>query len=62
MERSISVTIGQGCLNHNNRVFVVENVDADRISRNVVFVRKEIRVVYHELFDEAVAEYNDVVV
>lgn len=59
MERSISVTIGQGCLNHNNRVFVAENVDSDRISRNVVFVRKDIRVVYHELFDEAVAEYND---
>ena len=32
MERTISVTIGNGCLKHNNRVFVAENVDADRIS------------------------------
>lgn len=31
MERMILVTIGNGCLKHNNRVFVAENVDADRI-------------------------------
>ena len=58
MERTISVTIGQGCLKHNNRVFIAENVDAARLDRNVVFIERDIRVVYHELFDEAVEEYN----
>lgn len=58
MERTISVTIGQGCLKHNNRVFIAENVDAARLGRNVVFIERDIRVVYHELFDEAVEEYN----
>ena len=58
MERTISVTIGNGCLKHNNRVFVAENVDADRISQNVVFVQRDLRGIYHELFDEAVEEYN----
>ena len=58
MERTISVTIGNGCLKHNNRVFVAENVDADRISQNVVFVQRDLRGIYHELFDEAVNRYN----
>ena len=58
MERTISVTIGNGCLKHNNRVFVAENVDPDRISQNVVFVQRDLRGIYHELFDEAVEEYN----
>ena len=58
MERTISVTIGNGSLKHNNRVFVAENVDADRISQNVVFVQRDLRGIYHELFDEAVEEYN----
>lgn len=58
MERTISVTIGQGCLKHNNRVFIAENVDAARLDRNVIFLERDIREVYHELFDEAVEEYN----
>lgn len=58
MERTISVTIGQGCLKHNNRVFIAENVDAARLDRNVVFIERDIREVYHELFDEVVEEYN----
>ena len=58
MERTISVTIGQGCLKHNNRVFIAENVDAARLDRNVIFLERDIQEVYHELFDEAVEEYN----
>lgn len=58
MERTISVTIGQGCLKHNNRVFIAENVDAARLDRNVIFLERDIRAVYHELFDDAVKEYN----
>ena len=37
---------------------MAENVDADRISQNVVFVQRDLRGIYHELFDEAVEEYN----
>ena len=58
MERTISVTIGQGCLKHNNRVFIAENVDTARLDRNVVFIERDIRAVYHELFDDAVEKYN----
>ena len=58
MERTISVTIGQGCLKHNNRVFIAENVDVARLDRNVIFLERDIRAVYHELFDDAVEEYN----
>lgn len=58
MERTISVTIGQGCLKHNNRVFIAENVDAARLDQNVIFLERDIRAVYHELFDETVEEYN----
>lgn len=58
MERTISVMIGQGCLKHNNRVFIAENVDAARLDRNVIFLERDIGEVYHELFDEAVEEYN----
>ena len=59
MERTISVTIGQGCLKHNNRVFIAENVDVARLDRNVIFLERDIRAVYHELFDDALARYNE---
>lgn len=39
-------------------MFIAENVDAARLDRNVIFLERDIRAVYHELFDEAVEEYN----
>lgn len=58
MERTISVMVGKGSQSHNNRSFIAKNVDAARVSENVIYVKKNIRKLYHELFDEALEEYN----
>lgn len=58
MKRSISVTLGDGNINHNNRVFITENVDKSRTANNITFVKENIEDVYHELFDKALEEYN----
>lgn len=58
MERTISVMLGKGSQSHNNRSFIAKNVDASRVSENVIYIKKNIRKLYHELFDEALEEYN----
>ena len=40
MERTISFVKGRGSINHNNREFITDNVDQDRIKDNIVYVRK----------------------
>ena len=57
-KRSISGVIGKGDLYHNNRRFVAENVDNSRIADNITIISEDVKSVYHELFDEALAEYN----
>lgn len=58
MERTISMMVGKGSLNHNNRAFTAKNVDRERSQFNRIFVKKNIKKVYHELFDEALDSYN----
>lgn len=58
MGKTISITIGDGSIAHNNRVFSAENVDRSRTEYNVTLCRENIKDVYHELFDEALKEYN----
>lgn len=58
MERTISMMVGKGSLNHNNRTFTAKNVDAERSKCNKVYVKESIKKVYHALFDEALAAYN----
>ena len=50
--------IGKGDLYHNNRSFIAENVDKSRIADNITIIKEDVREVYHELFDTALAEYN----
>ncbi len=57
-KRSISGVIGKGDLYHNNRRFVAENVDKSRTQDNITIISDDVKTVYHELFDEALAEYN----
>lgn len=59
MKRTISVMVGKGSVNHNSRKFHAKNTDPERSDRNVVYCNQDIRKVYHELFDEALARYND---
>ena len=34
MERTISMMVGKGSLNHNNRTFIAKNVDSERSKGN----------------------------
>lgn len=58
MERTISMMVGKGSLNHNNRTFTAKNVDGERSKCNKVYVKESIKKVYHALFDEALEAYN----
>lgn len=58
MKRTISAMVGKGSVNHNSRKFKAENVDAERSHLNVDYCNENIKKVYYELFDEALARYN----
>ena len=59
MKRTISAMRGKGSLTHNRRDFIAENVDSSRTPLNVEYRNEDIRTVYHELFDDALAHYNE---
>ena len=59
IKRTISGQIDKGDINHNNRKFIASNVDKNRVKDNITIVKDDIREVYHELFDEALKEFND---
>ena len=50
--------VGKGSVNHNTRKFHAENTDPERSHLNHSYNNENIKDVYHELFDEAVARYN----
>lgn len=58
MQRTISVMVGKGSVNHNSRKFRAENVDGTRTHLNIDYCNENIKNVYHELFDEALEKYN----
>lgn len=49
---------GKGSVNHNSRKFHAKNTDPERSYLNVEYCNENIKDVYHELFDEALARYN----
>lgn len=55
---TISGMTGHGSISHNNRSFIAANVDGNRTDQNVVFCREDLKQVYHQVFDEALAAYN----
>lgn len=59
MKRTISITSGKGSVNHNSRKFHAKNTDPERSCLNVHYMNDNIRDVYHELFDDALARYNE---
>ena len=59
MKRTISAMRGKGSLSHNSRQFIAENVDSSRTPLNIEYRNEDIRAVYHELFDGALARYNE---
>ena len=58
LKRTISVMVGKGSVNHNSRKFHAKNTDPERSDRNIEYCNRDIREVYHELFDEALERYN----
>lgn len=59
MKRTISAMRGKGLLTHNRRDFIAENVDSSRTPLNIEYCNEDIRAVYHKLFDDALARYNE---
>ena len=58
IKRTISGRIDKGSIGHNNREFIAPNVDKNRTHENIILVREDIQKIYHELFDNALDEYN----
>lgn len=50
---------GKGSVNHNSRKFHAKNTDPERSCLNVEYCNENIKDVYHELFDKALARYNE---
>lgn len=59
MKRTISFMTGKGSVNHNSRKFHAKNTDPERSCLNVEYCNENVKDVYYELFDEALARYNE---
>lgn len=59
MKRTISAMLGKGSVTHNSRSFTAKNVDSERTHLNIDYCNEPIKKVYHEMFDEALKQYND---
>lgn len=61
---SISFTLGKASANHggnvehNNRSFTADNVIKEKSKDNIQYKVQNIEEAFHELFDDAVEEYN----
>ena len=58
MNRTISIMVGKGSVNHNSRKFHAKNTDPERGYLNVEYCNESLQSVYHQLFDEAQQRYN----
>lgn len=58
MGKTISFVKGKGSLSHNNRAFVADNVDKDRMDWNVYYIQQPLREAYDQIFGPAIEEYN----
>ena len=55
---SVSFRVDSGYLDHNNRVITAHNVDVSRTSDNITYTKIDLRDFYHQVFGEAIMEYN----
>lgn len=56
---SLTFRVDSGIIEHNNRDFIAKNVNAEKIQFNIFYKQESLEDKYHELFDEAVREYNE---
>ncbi len=59
MQRTISAMVGKGSVNHNSRKFKAANVNGERSYLNIDYCNEPIKIIYHDLFDDALKRYND---
>ncbi len=55
---SISFRIDDGIIEHNNRDFIANNVDGERVQDNITYYKRDIREMYNVLFGQAIKEHN----
>ena len=58
MGKTISFVKGKGSLSHNNRDFITQNVDRERMAWNEYYIQQPIKEAYEQIFGPAVTEYN----
>jgi len=58
LKRTISFMTGAGSTKHNERAFIAENVDKDRVQYNIEYCNEKIQDVYQKLSGEALEKYN----
>ncbi len=58
IKRTISAMSGDGVVAHNRRTYLASNIEPARTHLNIEYCYTPIEEVYHQLFDEAVAEFN----
>lgn len=59
MAATISFVSGKGALAHNNREYIHENIDVDRIKDNIDYKNESLKTAYKKCFGKAVEEYNN---
>lgn len=57
-QASVSFVKGKGNVNHNNRKFLTDNIDKDRVKDNIIYIQKDLREFYKEIFQNEVDQYN----
>ena len=55
---TISVVKGRGSMSHNNREFITENIDKERIKENIYYKQEPLREAYDKLFGAEIERYN----
>lgn len=55
---SVSIAKGRGSMSHNNREFITENVDKDRVKDNIVYKQESLTEAYEKCFGQAIQNYN----
>lgn len=55
---SISIAKGKGSIRHNNRDFIADNVNPDKIKDNIIYKQEPLFTAYEKCFSQAIDEYN----
>lgn len=57
-QMSISIAKGKGSVRHNNREFVTENVNTEKIKDNIIYKQQSLLDAYEKCFRKGIEEYS----